>query len=121
LDPVSAATCLYNECDVETVNWALSKIGPQPMENLGQEPSSIAWRGRASTYIICSNDLAIHPALQTVLADRCTFAVEWSTGHSPFASDPQMLSDFLAGLAYVPQRGACPRWPVRYALISIPK
>ncbi len=99
LDPVSAAACLYNQCDVETVNWALSHLGPQPMENLGQKPSSVAWRERPSTYITCSDDQAIHPGLQTVLATRCTYSLEWPTGHSPFASDPQLLSDFLIELA----------------------
>lgn len=98
LDPVAAEMCLYNQCDTETVNWALARIGPQPMQNLIQAPSNIAWRDPQATYIVCSDDLAIHPRLQTELAERCAYSLEWSTGHSPFASDPQLLSDFLVGL-----------------------
>jgi len=99
LDPLSAAACLYNGCNAETVVWALSHIGPQPMENLGQIPSAVAWRERPSTYITCSEDRAIHPGLQAILARRCTQSREWTTGHSPFASKPWMLSGLLAELA----------------------
>ena len=99
LDPASAADCLYNQCDVETVDWALSRIGRQPMENLGQKPFHVAWRERPSTYVTCSDDRAVHPGLQAIMAKRCTQARAWSTGHSPFASNPQILGDLLVELA----------------------
>ena len=34
LDPASAAECLYNDCDPETVAWALARLGPQPIVTL---------------------------------------------------------------------------------------
>jgi pimeloyl-ACP methyl ester carboxylesterase len=99
LSPTVAATCLYNDCDAETVAWGLSNIGPQPMENLGQSPSAVAWRERPSTYVLCSEDLVIHPGLQAHLAMRCTRTRVWSTGHSPFASNPHLLITLLEELA----------------------
>ena len=99
LSSASAAACLYNQCDVETVNWALARIGPHPMENLGQTPSAVAWRDRPSTYITCADDRAIPPGLQRRMSKRCTHSYEWPTGHSPFASHPSMLSDVLVKLA----------------------
>ena len=102
LAPSAAAACLYNDCDPETVAWGLANIGPQPLENFGQTPSAVAWRERPSTYVACSEDLVVHPGLQEILAQRCTERHVWSTGHSPFASDPQRLSGLLVELA---QRG----------------
>jgi pimeloyl-ACP methyl ester carboxylesterase len=99
LDSAAAATCLYNGCNAETVQWGLARIGPQPMGNFRQTPSAVAWRTRPSTYVICSEDLVIHPGLQRVLSGRCTERLEWPTGHSPFASDPGLLSALLARLA----------------------
>jgi len=99
LDPSDAASCLYNDCDSETVLWALARIGPQPMENLGQEPAAVAWRSRPSTYVVCSEDLVVHPGLQIVLSKRCTQTRVWRTGHSPFASNPRLLGTLLVELA----------------------
>jgi len=99
LDHAAAATCFYNGCDAETVRWALARIGPQPLRNFRQAPHAVAWRSRPSTYVVCTEDLAVHPGLQLKLAQRCTEHLEWPTGHSPFASDPRLLSALLTRLA----------------------
>ena len=99
LTPLGAASCLYNDCDADTVEWAVAHLGPQPMANLGQAPSAVAWRYRPSTYVICSGDQAVHPGLQRVLADRCTHSRVWPSGHSPFASRPGLVSALLDELA----------------------
>jgi len=99
LDPSTAAACLYNDCDPETVAWGVANLGRQPMTNFGQTPSAVAWRERPSTYVACSDDLVVHPGLQDLLAQRCTSTYIWSTGHSPFASDPQRLARLLVELA----------------------
>jgi pimeloyl-ACP methyl ester carboxylesterase len=99
LTPDGAATCLYDDCDPETLAWAVAHLGPQPMSNLGQSPSAVAWRQRPSTYVVCSGDQGIHPGLQRMLAKRCTQSRVWSTGHSPFASHPELVSGLLAELA----------------------
>jgi pimeloyl-ACP methyl ester carboxylesterase len=95
----TAAASLYNDCDLETVEWCVSHLGAQPMANLSQTPSAVAWRDRPSSYVVCSEDLIIHPGLQAVLATRCTQSYTWPTGHSPFASQPQLLSTLLVDLA----------------------
>jgi pimeloyl-ACP methyl ester carboxylesterase len=99
LDPVVAAACLYNDCDPETVDWALARLGAQPLVTLQQSSPIVAWRAKPSTYIVCANDLAIHPDLQRILAKRCTHTAEWDSGHSPFLSQPDRLADFLGALA----------------------
>jgi hypothetical protein len=99
LTPAAVATCLYNDCDSDTVAWATARLGPQPMNNLGQTPAAVAWRQRPSTYVVCSDDQAIHPGLQRIFARRCTDTRTWPTGHSPFASQPGLLARLLCVLA----------------------
>jgi pimeloyl-ACP methyl ester carboxylesterase len=99
LDPTVAATCLYNDCDDATVAWALNLLGPHPLGNLQQAPSRISWRTKTSTYVVCANDLVVHPDLQRILAKRCASVVEWPTGHSPFLSQPERVSELLTGVA----------------------
>ena len=99
LDPTIAAQCLYNDCDDATVAWALSRLGPHPLDNLRQTPSGFAWRTTPSTYAVCAEDLVVHPDLQRILAKRCATVVEWPTGHSPFLSDPERVSGLLTEVA----------------------
>ncbi|HVB94905.1 MAG TPA: alpha/beta hydrolase [Acidimicrobiales bacterium] len=99
LTPSAAVACLYNDCDPDTVTWALANLGPHPMESFGQSPSAIAWRERPSTYVVCSEDMVVHPDLQVQLAKRCTQSYVWPTSHSPFASEPERVGSLLVGLA----------------------
>src|SRR3954451_4196673 len=94
----SAAECLYQDCSPVDVDWAMDRLGPQPMLNLAQTPRTLAWRTKPSTYVACTDDLTIHPELQRILARRCTTTRELSTGHSAFLSQPQQVSDLLLSL-----------------------
>ncbi len=100
VEPGLGAECFYNDCDADTTAWALAQLGPQPIVTLGARPASVAWRERPSTYVVCTEDLAVHPDLQRAMARRCTTAVEWPTSHSPFLSAPErfvgLLSDLVA-------------------------
>jgi pimeloyl-ACP methyl ester carboxylesterase len=105
LDPDVARACLYHDCDRATADWAIARLGPQPLISLRQQPWAVAWRTKPSTYVVCANDQAIHPVLQRILARRCIAAVEWPTGHAPFLSRPDLLAGLLAGLASRPGAG----------------
>jgi pimeloyl-ACP methyl ester carboxylesterase len=95
----SVAAALYNDCDPATVAWAVARLGPQPVVTLQQTPTAVAWRTRPSTYAVCRDDMIVHPDLQRLLASRCTTSVEWDTGHSPFLSRPELVTDLLVALA----------------------
>ena len=99
LDPTTAAACFYNDCDPDAVDWALARLGPQPLATLEGTPEEIAWRSKPSTYAVCGDDLAVHPDLQRILARRCGSVVEWPTDHSPFLCRPDLVAGLLAGLA----------------------
>ena len=99
LSAAGATECLYQDCDDATRAWALARLGPHPMQTFEQSPRAIAWREHPSTYVVCADDMAVHPQLQRILARRCTRSYEWPTGHSPFASRPELVAELLTGLA----------------------
>jgi pimeloyl-ACP methyl ester carboxylesterase len=99
LEPSVATACLYNDCDPDTVDWAVARLGPQPLVTLQQTPAAVAWRTKPSTYVVCADDMAIHPDLQRILAKRCSHSIEWDSGHSPFLSQPDQVAGTLRELA----------------------
>ncbi len=99
INPEVAAACFYDDCDPAVANAAVARLGPQPVVTLGDTPTAVAWRERPSTYAVCTDDLAVPPALQRAMAARCTTSVEWPTSHSPFLSAPALVADLATGLA----------------------
>jgi pimeloyl-ACP methyl ester carboxylesterase len=95
LDPVVAVDALYNHCDRESIDLALARLGPQPLATFQQTPDAVAWRTRPATYVVCTDDRAIHPDLQRILARRCGTSTEWDTDHSPFLSRPDLVIELL--------------------------
>jgi pimeloyl-ACP methyl ester carboxylesterase len=98
-DAEAATALFYADCDPADAAWAWARLGAQPIASLQQSPSAVAWRDTPSTYAVCTEDLAIHPDLQRLMARRCTNAVEWPTGHSPFLNRPDLVVELLASLA----------------------
>jgi pimeloyl-ACP methyl ester carboxylesterase len=99
LEPEAAAVCFYNDCDPQTAARAVAQLDPHTMASLTEVPIAVAWRERPSTYVVCTEDLAVHPDLQRAMARRCTSVVEWPTSHSPFLSAPDRVADLLSELA----------------------
>jgi pimeloyl-ACP methyl ester carboxylesterase len=99
VDPALAGHVFYNDCDAVTTEWALARLGPQTLAALQQTPDEVAWRGAPSTYVVCSEDMVVHPGLQRLLAARCSASEEWSGGHSPFLSQPDRVAALLSRLA----------------------
>lgn len=94
-----AATLFYNACPPDVAGAAAARLTPQPMANLGQSPTRVAWRERPSTYVVCARDQAVHPDVQRLLAERADHVVEWDTDHSPFLGRPDLVVALLADLA----------------------
>ena len=78
---------------------ATKQLGPQSLASLGQSPAAIGWREKPSTYAVCTDDMAVHPGLQRILARRCSQTVDWPASHSPFLSRPNLVADLIADLA----------------------
>jgi pimeloyl-ACP methyl ester carboxylesterase len=100
--PDLASACLYNDCDPATAAQAVARLGPQPAVTLVDVPTNQAWRERPSTYVVCTEDLAVPPDIQRVMAQRCTTTVEWPASHSPFLSMPERFVSLLSDLVAAP-------------------
>jgi pimeloyl-ACP methyl ester carboxylesterase len=99
INPTFARELFYADASDEQVEHALARLVPEWGPGLGQAPAAIAWHDRPSTYVVCTNDRALIPALQFRMAPRATETVEWPTSHSPFLSRPDLVVDLLTSLA----------------------
>ena len=99
LDTSRAASLFFNDCTPEDVAWAIERLGPQAVAELAGVAPVAAWQTAPSTYVVCTDDRAVAPALQRAMATRCTHTIEWPTSHSPFLSRPELVADLLTTLA----------------------
>jgi pimeloyl-ACP methyl ester carboxylesterase len=98
LDPSRLHDVLYGDSDPAVVEQIARKLRPMPRDETAGEGLSVepAWRTIPSTYVICTNDYAIAPATQRMLAQRADEVIEWDTDHSPFLTRPEAIADVIA-------------------------
>jgi len=89
----------YHDCDPQDAADAMRRLRPIHMSCVTTPVGPPAWKNTPSTYVVCTEDRAIHPALQRHMAARCSTTVELDTAHSPFLNRPDAVADLLAGLA----------------------
>ena len=94
-----AAPVFYDGCSADVTAWALERVRPMHMGGGPVVPPRVAWKTTPSTYVVCTQDRAIPPEHQRRMAARATDIVEWDTGHSPFLTEPQLVTQLLVGLA----------------------
>lgn len=100
-DPDLATSALYHRCAPELATWATSMLRGMPiaMSQESSATSTVAWRSIPSTYVLCSDDRAIHPDDQRRMAAQAQRCIELDTDHSPFLSATDELADILAEAA----------------------
>ena len=94
----AARTFMFNDCDDETLNWALTTVRlwmPQPAYD--EVTPLEAWPAIPSTYVLGTRDRIINerwarPAATTRLGQP---PVELDTGHCPQNSRPEALAQIL--------------------------
>ena len=79
--------------DVRAGAW--ERITPQSIAAFGTATTRAAWQGRPSTAIVCAEDRSTSVALQRFHAARATRVVELPTGHHPFLSRPDLVTEQL--------------------------
>jgi pimeloyl-ACP methyl ester carboxylesterase len=99
VDPAVAPDAFYADCSPEAIANAVARLRPLGTRCMTTRASGAAWREIASTYVVCTQDKAIHITLQQELAKRARNVVSWDTSHSPFVSRPDLVSALLADLA----------------------
>ncbi|MCX5265645.1 alpha/beta hydrolase [Streptomyces sp. NBC_00199] len=110
LHPDRAAETLYGDCPEPLAAWAVGLLRAQAPGCGRGVPGHHGWKRTPSTYVVCGQDRAVHPALQRQMASRCTDAREWQTGHSPFIGRPDLVVELLQLLT-----ANAPRQPNREA------
>lgn len=89
-----ATQALYQDCAPDVSLWATSRLSTQTIASFKSATTSerVAVPSR---YIHCLHDQAIDPSLQEIMASRCDERVAIESGHSPFFSRPELLSDLI--------------------------
>ena len=97
-----ARRAFYQDADPETFDFALSRVGPEPVAIFREKAAFTAERfGRVPrAYIHCTEDRAIGYTLQRemVKATPCETVLTLESGHSPFLTAPEALAALLLPL-----------------------
>lgn len=98
LQPELAGDLLYADCSQEDRTRATALLVPQRAGNGRGVPARAAWLTTPSTYIVCRQDKAFDPALQSRMARRCPTSHTLDSGHSPFLSQPDVVADAVVSI-----------------------
>ena len=90
---------MYNGVPAQVTADAVARLRPVHRSVFSGVPGAIAWRTVESTYVVCTDDLTVHPDLQRAMADRATHRIEWDCGHSPAAARPDQVADLIIAAA----------------------
>jgi pimeloyl-ACP methyl ester carboxylesterase len=99
LGGADVAGLFYADCPVEVQEAAIARLQPQVAACLAESNPVAAWHDVPALYIRCTEDRALDPELQRLLADRIGNRQDWPSSHSPFLSQPDRLVDLLCDLA----------------------
>lgn len=98
INPDLAGAAFYDDCDPEDIADAVLRLRAQVFEPFPVLENEATWEQVPSTYVICQNDKALHPALQRKFAERAGAITELPSAHSPFLSRPEEVRDILVPL-----------------------
>jgi len=96
IDPAAALEAFYAHCDPVAAAAFIARLDRQPFATFTQEATHASWRSTPSTYVVCTEDAAVHHSHQRLMAERCTHVETLDTDHSPFASMPAETADIIA-------------------------
>jgi len=99
-DPVLATYFLFHDCDLETLQWALTTLRSFLPEGPYREAVELS-PAIPSTYVVGAQDRTIKPEWSRQEAGRRLSAdvVEIDAGHCPHVSRPDELADVLGRLS----------------------
>lgn len=99
INPEFAKESFYGCCNNEVVTASIARLSPQPMVTMTQEVTGSPRETIPSTYVLCSQDQAVHPEHQKIMSQLCTNVITFDTDHSPFASMVIETADILERIA----------------------
>jgi hypothetical protein len=103
LRPQGARDFLYQLSPPETIDWAVSRLTPEPVAPFREPVDCLPERrGRTPLYYFgCRQDRVVPPAAQSRACSLLspTRVCELDADHSPFFSVPRDLAALLSGVA----------------------
>lgn len=99
IDPARAGDLFYAQLDERQRAAHAAALVPQNMAAGSERPTSLAWRSRPSTYVVCAADRVLHPQLQRLLSRRATHTVTWDSDHAAHLSHETDTVALLSRLA----------------------
>ena len=99
VEPERATEAFYALSPPELAKRAIARLRPFRVLPPLSERREPAWKKIPSTYVLCSEDQALHPELQRRMAERCSDTVTLASDHSPFLSTPEDLVRILLDAA----------------------
>jgi pimeloyl-ACP methyl ester carboxylesterase len=91
--PEAAGVAFYGD----VADAPVDRLVPHNMRAFTTELAAAAWRDKPSTYVLCTQDQAIHPDRQRFYASRCSSVVELEASHSPMLSVPDRVAEIIRG------------------------
>jgi pimeloyl-ACP methyl ester carboxylesterase len=95
VDPQLGAEVFYRDAPADLAAAALAQLRPVHRPVFRGVPEQIAWRGLPSTYVVCTDDEAVHPELERAMARRATRTVELAAGHTPLLTAPDAVAELI--------------------------
>jgi pimeloyl-ACP methyl ester carboxylesterase len=100
IDPALARETFYGDVDADTAAQYVGNLRSSTAAVFTDRSGSPAWKLRPTTYVVCEQDRAISVDRCEQMAARATADVRrLQTSHSPFFSRPDLVAEFLAGIA----------------------
>ena len=93
-----AARFLQDASDEAVRAGAWERVTAQGADAFLTPTTGTAWRGRTSTYLVCTEDRSTSVQLQRTHAARATRSIDVPTGHHPFLSRPDLVADVVLGI-----------------------
>ena len=95
----AAVDVFYGHCTPEQAAAAVARLSRQTIASLVQPVAGDPRARIASTYIVCTEDRAIHPNHQRLMAERCGAWASWRPTTPRSCRCRPRRRDILAGIA----------------------
>ncbi len=104
--PEVATSVLFADVSADVAHRTVARLEPHAIRTFWEPVTRAPWRSVPSTYVRCTRDLALPPAVQTAMATRCSRVVDLDAGHSPHISVPDLVAavieECVRGVAFDP-------------------
>jgi pimeloyl-ACP methyl ester carboxylesterase len=94
LNSERASAALFQDCSDGVSAWAVAQLTSQTIASF-RSPRSSFDVDTPSHYILCTQDQAVDPRIQTLMAERSNKVTMLESGHSPMLSHPDVLCDLI--------------------------